>query len=337
MEAYRAARLHSTAQLPRPSTQFHTSTQSQATPSYNLSSVSDNSSSESDNSSSESDNSSSESDNDWPDTPSTGSSSSSSSSDDNGPQWRLPDYPLDMQFQLKNLLGQWKVRCNIANSHTNKLLKILRQWLPFLPKDSRTLVPAPRNLQLANIDGGQYYHFGLADSLAYQLRNDRCLQDGDVIPLQLNCDGLPVYNSTSKQLWPILGLLHHRPGLKPFMIGVYFGTSQPRDVTQYLADLVQDYTALRNTGLTVNGKNVHVRISTVLCDAPAKAFVKCVKKHTGYGACDKCTVTGVWRGRVAFIDSNAPLRTDASFVAQLDPEHHPNPVISPFQLAGLGE
>lgn len=32
---------------------------------------------------------------------------------------------------------------------------------------------------------------------------------------------------------------------------------------------------------------IFVQISSVICDAPARAFVKAVKSHTGYSGCDK--------------------------------------------------
>ncbi|KAK9754959.1 hypothetical protein QE152_g777 [Popillia japonica] len=55
----------------------------------------------------------------------------------------------------------------------------------------------------------------------------------------------------------------------------------------------------------------------------ARAFIKCVKSHGGYSSCDKCTVEGKYVNNRVILDSTAaPKRTDESFLAQNDEEHH---------------
>jgi len=59
-----------------------------------------------------------------------------------------------------------------------------------------------------------------------------------------------------------------------------------------------------------------------ILDASARAFIKCIIGHNGYGACEKCTV-GKWIGnRTTFADLDKPLRTDESFLNQDQPIHH---------------
>lgn len=51
--------------------------------------------------------------------------------------------------------------------------------------------------------------------------------------------------------------------------------------------------------------------------------MKCIKSHTGYSSCDKCTEVGEYvKGRVVFSGIDAPKRTDETFVLQNDEEHH---------------
>ncbi|CAN7998523.1 unnamed protein product, partial [Ixodes pacificus] len=60
-----------------------------------------------------------------------------------------------------------------------------------------------------------------------------------------------------------------------------------------------------------------------ICDAPAKSFILCIKGHTGYYSCTKCTVRGTYiNGRVCFPDLTASLRTDADFRSVSQEEHH---------------
>lgn len=77
-----------------------------------------------------------------------------------------------------------------------------------------------------------------------------------------------------------------------------------------------------------------VKIDSVICDAPARAFVKNVKSYSGYHGCDKCTQHGVWLGKVTFPETNAPTRTNHSFSQELDEDHHLGP--SPLSQTSIG-
>lgn len=64
-------------------------------------------------------------------------------------------------------------------------------------------------------------------------------------------------------------------------------------------------------------------IHSFVCDAPAHAFIKCVKSPGGYSCCDKCTVEGDYiNKRVIFNSMSSPARTDELFLLQNDEEHH---------------
>lgn len=82
-----------------------------------------------------------------------------------------------------------------------------------------------------------------------------------------------------------------------------------------------------------NEVHYHFQISSVICDTPARAFVKNVKSHSGYSGCDKCTQYGEWNGKMTFPENRAPLR-DKSFNQMSDEEHHLGP--SPFKDMSIG-
>ena len=235
-------------------------------------------------------------------------------------------------------LGCWKTSTNTTNSATNLLLQLLRKrkHLKFLPKDSRGIVKPPDKIVMQPMAGGHYHHFGLANAIRHVLR-DRAVVAGENFKLQINIDGLPIHKSTDSSLWPILGLLENTD-TKPFAIGIFYGTVKPQNVDEYLQDFITDYNFITLNGLLVNKCDVTVEMCAVICDTPARAFVKRTKAHNGYAACDKCTDRGEYHaGRMTFPNLNAPLRTDDSFLRRTDQEHHKEGNPSPFVFANLGE
>lgn len=55
-----------------------------------------------------------------------------------------------------------------------------------------------------------------------------------------------------------------------------------------------------------------------VCDAPARAFLKNVKGHTGYHGCEQCTQDGVYQENRNYI----PLKMNKSFKNKKDSDHH---------------
>ena len=54
-----------------------------------------------------------------------------------------------------------------------------------------------------------------------------------------------------------------------------------------------EYKKLRKDGLTLNSVHFAVKISALICDAPARQCLKSIKGHTGYDSCERCTIRGV--------------------------------------------
>ena len=237
-----------------------------------------------------------------------------------------------------HLLGQWKLNTNTSNSAMNLLLGVLRRRLNlrFLPKDSRTVIPPPHKIPMRPISGGHYHHFGLSSTISHVLR-EKLLVNGEILKLQLNIDGLPIHKSTDSSMWPILGLIE-KTETKPFAIGIFYGQEKPQLVDEYLQEFITDYNSILLNGLLVGKINVRIEISAVICDTPARAFVKRTKAHNGYAACDKCTDPGEYHSnRMTFPDLNAALRTDDSFSQRTDKRHHKEGIASPFISANLGK
>lgn len=135
---------------------------------------------------------------------------------------------------------------------------------------------------------------------------------------------------------PSLVKIKELPSSKVFMISLYVGPSKPPSVHEYMKDVVEEFKRLSKEGLYFNEKHYSVPLpDAFICDAPARAFLKCIKGHSGYSSCERCVQPGVHlNGKIVYPDMVAALRTDAEFDEMLDEEHHRD--MSPLRELGVG-
>jgi hypothetical protein len=238
--------------------------------------------------------------------------------------------------QLSDNLALWAVSHKITHLALHDLLHILKDEHPELPKDPRTLLGTVSKVVVKDIPGGSYYHFGLLSGVKKSVEQCEDMQQiGDVLKVEINVDGLPLFKSCSVQFWPILGLLMGLKTKKPFVIGLFCGSSKPTIATEYFEDFVNEVNQLKNEGVSLGGHQYRIQIAACVCDTPARAYVKNVKGHNGYSGCDQCTQRGIYaENRMTFPEVNAPLRTDESFAAMEDEGHHNGP--SALATIGMG-
>ena len=232
-------------------------------------------------------------------------------------------------------LGEWATTFQISSMVLLSILDILKPYFPELPKDPRTLLQTQTCYNVSELGGGLYHHFGIFCSISQKV--EQCLRFIDeeyCFALQINIDGLPLFKSTNDQFWPILGRIRNITDESPFIIGLFSGQSKPNNLNDFLRPFVDEYNELRENGFDIEGKHFRVVIDSIICDSPVRAFVKCVKGHSGYSGCDKCTQSGVHLGKMTFPETNAPLRTDESFVSLSDDDHHKG--ISPLAEINIG-
>ena len=234
---------------------------------------------------------------------------------------------------LADSLAKWSVDFKISVSAVGSLLSILRPYHNDLPKDSRTLLGTQRTYDIQTITGGEYYHFGIEFGILEHFKRNGLHFDSK-IELQCNIDGLPLFKSSSMQLWPILCCIDHVLIKDPFVVGIFCGNSKPKCLEEYLFKFVEEADELQKRGIYINGVHYVVGFSNFVCDAPARAFVKNVKSHSGYFGCDKCTQEGEWKDKITFPETNAILRTDLSFAERRQDEHHHG--LSPLHRLNVG-
>ncbi|KAL2083764.1 hypothetical protein ACEWY4_021537 [Coilia grayii] len=125
----------------------------------------------------------------------------------------------------------------------------------------------------------------------------------------------------------------------PFVIGIYFGNQKPNNL-DFLQDFVNEVRLLERDGVLYQGTAISVALSAVVCDAPARAFIRSSKGHTGFFSCHKCQQKGVtYQGRMTFPESDAPARSparlDSETFDELNDDQHFNG-FSPFTLLSVG-
>ena len=225
------------------------------------------------------------------------------------------------QGSLSNSLRQWAVKYQVPHTSLTSLLSILQfHGHPELPRDGRTLLQSLRNVDVKKLGGGEFVYLGIEQGLNYFLKS----LSEEILPshlnMQVNVDGLPVFKSSSLQFWPILGLFTGYRG-RPFLIPIYAGRGKPKSLDEHLGDFVEEAIRLQNEGTVYNLQKFYISISAFICDAPARAYIKCVKSFSGYFGCERCTQEGLYVGSTTFPYSASELRTNESFLKQLQ-EHH---------------
>jgi hypothetical protein len=224
-------------------------------------------------------------------------------------------------------LAEWAVKHNITHRALGDLLALLQSYHPGLPKDPRTLMATPRNYSIRHMENndGQYYHFGIVNGIK-SLNHLKYVSFLPEILLQLNFDGLPLFKSSACELWPVLCLIKNLQ-FEPFVVGLYCGKKKPSSLNDYLKEFVEELQFVLKSGLEFENCHYTVKLQCFVGDAPARAFIKNVKGHSGYFGCDKCIQEGHYiDNRMTFPNSNAPLRTDEQFRTAEDyDEHHRGP------------
>nr|XP_037285805.1 uncharacterized protein LOC119178671 [Rhipicephalus microplus] len=231
---------------------------------------------------------------------------------------------VDSLLAFRERLQAWALQSRASHTSVTSLLRVLQSHECFsaLPSTARALLQTPKKcLEVLQLAGGKYHHFGLSAGLQRVLQD--CAELPRILKLSFNIDGLPVSKSSRGQFWCILGRISNLEDKAPFIVGVFFGSSKPNNANDFLRPFVCDINAAITTGITIGETAIPVSLYALICDAPAKAFVLYVRSHTGYYSCTKCDVKGVYcEGRVCFPNVNARKRTDDSFRLKVQEEHH---------------
>lgn len=248
-------------------------------------------------------------------------------------------------------LGKWATEFNISHIALSKLLYLAREWLPHegFPMDPRTLLKTKRVIEIRDIEGGKFYHFGIlkhineviesGNLLDFTIPNlSNFLELRNLLTLKIGIDGLPISRSSNKQFWPILGKLDQDPRSRVFIISLFYGSQKPQSLETFLGPFVKEMLKLEQNGVHAKGCHYSVRIRCLVADAPARSFLKRIKAHNGYFGCERCYRRGSYKNSRILYSIKAPCEeyTDQSFRERWYECHHKDVLPSPLESLSLG-
>lgn len=240
----------------------------------------------------------------------------SESATDNKDDRACDSFPTDLKV--------WAIKNNITHLALKELLKILHPYHSGLPLDPRTLLQT-KSLNIERLPFGEYIYLGIEENLRKHLTFD--LNSIDTIKLDVNIDGLQVFKSRNTSFWPILVSCENTIGYNynaicPFIVAIYYGSRKP-EISHFLSDFCNELKKIMDEGIQVNEMKLKVELRCIIADAPAKSYLKQIKSHGGYYACDRCQVKGIYKFHsMSYENTEADKRDDLSFRNKTQPEHH---------------
>lgn len=110
------------------------------------------------------------------------------------------------------------------------------------------------------------------------------LQPPTELILDINIDGLPLYNSSQKGLWVILAIVTaFNCSQQIFIVGVYLGYNKPDNFFDFIRPFIEEAKNLDN--YVFDGSPIGVKIRCIICDAPARNYCLGNKAFSGYYGC----------------------------------------------------
>lgn len=234
------------------------------------------------------------------------------------------------KFSFRGELTSWALRNNITAMALDELLYILRKSddkKSDLPLCSKTLLKTPTSYNILKWGYGEYFHFGISKILC-KLELSHFKLNQRSISLIIGIDGIPISRSSKKQFWPILGKIDQKNFPTAFLIGLFYGDSKPLNCNEYLSAFILEMQQSLQDGVVISGHKFDITkcikiLKCIFADAPARSYLKGVKSHNGYFACERCTTKGIYDGtKVIYPELVVELRTNDSFRSKSQPEHH---------------
>eukprot|EP00111_Clytia_hemisphaerica_P018966 TCONS_00056088-protein len=145
-------------------------------------------------------------------------------------------------------LKTWALKNNCTRACVNEMLSIVVDLGYNVPKDRRTLLNTQRTVVQTAMGFGQYIYIGVERRVTKLLS---FYDNLDCIALFVNIDGLPLFKSSTINLWPILIQFHN---FKPISVAFFCGKSEP-PFNEFMHDFIVQMRHLINNGITFN--NVH--------------------------------------------------------------------------------
>ena len=252
----------------------------------------------------------------------------------------------DAVGMFRSDLRSYVRQCRLNTVQTDGLLDLLNKHnvssvFVQLPKSHKTPLRTKNNPvhpEIRVVSDHSHFYFGLESQIKLHLSlyPPTTVENEDVLLINWNTDGLNLYNSRNTQFWPFL---YYIANLRPPIIFEVVLTAvecKPNDLN-YTREFVNELKHLIETGFDFCGKRYRIEMHVSICDAPARAFIKCTKQFSVRYGCDKCDKEGFYDGkRIVWLGVEGfNRRSDATFRGKCQPQYH-NPERGDCPLLELG-
>lgn len=227
-------------------------------------------------------------------------------------------------------LDEFRTFCqaNFNDVQIRQLLKHIHQIknLPSLPRTFDEFIDSPAKHKQptpVDIEGGKYMHIGIKINLTHFPRN---LLSQDVIVVKFSYDGVRLHKNSKITMWPIVMIIEHSKGQEIMLVGLFIGSSKPKNANEYFYCLVKELQEIKNNSDLVELERGYLVKFEMLCqiaDTPARLFAMLLQGHTGFNSCHVCKQLGFKHPGcgVSFQTASGDLRTDAEYRSIADKVH----------------
>ena len=114
-----------------------------------------------------------------------------------------------------------------------------------MPLSAKTLMNTNRKeIQITNIPDGEFIYLGIQKyfhSVPFSYLGDR-----EEVLIDVGIDGLKLFKSSNRVLWPILGAnVGFNNSANPFMIACFSGFKKPQNLDRFMADFCTEVMVLK--------------------------------------------------------------------------------------------
>ncbi|XP_047132579.1 uncharacterized protein LOC124811269 [Hydra vulgaris] len=169
-----------------------------------------------------------------------------------------------------------------------------------ISKSGTSLKHTLRSVDVENVAGGDFVYVTLKSALSNYVK---CFREPTEFNLIVNVGGTRIYNSKKKQMWPILCTVNQQG---PYTIALWYGKGKPTILREYLEKFVAEINFFFINGYV----GLKVMVKAFVCDASARAFLKCIKGHSGYDSCERCQEHGQYNKDIRLLGTKSLLRDD---------------------------
>lgn len=151
---------------------------------------------------------------------------------------------------LRLRLSQIFLKYAVSKTMVADILSCLREFGIDLPKTKAGLIQKKKDSAKSRVmTPGNFMYYGIAPQLARF--NFKSLSSPEILECDFNIDGLPLYKSSKKCVWPIMGSVVGQRNIPPFVVAIYEGPSHSNSSDEFFKDFAAELDDLQRNGVRV--------------------------------------------------------------------------------------